>query len=775
MKLILCSLRLGLLLLFAGECAQAAPAATSKTPTTATNMVFNVRDYGAKGDGVTDDAEAIQVAIDAAAKAGTGRTVLIPAGKYYLGQVRDGRDKWSFFRLNADANKLTVEGEGPEKTVLLTSGASQPFVARGCSNCVLRNFSVDWKTLNFTQGVITSVDPGEGIFEVAIDKGYAPPDAELFMARDGYDPDIHVLTPGRNTFNWREQVRIESVENLGEHWRLHVAKTDPNSERGKLHSQQAGNRFFIWGHLRGAWTPLVTINDANNFSVENVNDYAGGGFQGGDGSRGTLAFTNYYSGPPAGSNRLGFYGGHQGHSRAAVVMTNCKWVMSNDDDVNELTGLDYIHEHPAPNTLVLARSADYQVGDKVSLWDYSDPIAVRVSATATITEITPLPNDEMRVVLDRDVVVKKTGRASEEKSGDDRMLGGRDRIVNLSSSGPWTMRNCTFNAAFAHPLLIKSYNGVTLENCRIYGSDMSGLESGMITFWNEGPQTCNITLRGNTFYDNDGISALIGIGAYRGNSTASHDQTNMLIENNLFLFGGRLPVWNGVLPRGVALMLSNTHTAVVRGNLFCGFPNANIAVYASDDVTIANNTFLRANERDVDSNNRPERENFNERTLIWINNSQNVAVSGNRSYLNGPLTETLVASGTNVSNVSGQDDGVKRANALTFDLKKAPLVNKRRAVAMQAPTAGKYRLVLFYSYSSPNGAPPFTLPVVRGQVVVNGKSAGAIPYENNGIASPETPDLAAIISVTFKAGRNTVSFDPGNSAVTLNQVALLLP
>ncbi|MEU0213612.1 glycosyl hydrolase family 28-related protein [Streptomyces sp. NPDC006265] len=45
---------------------------------------FNVRDYGAKGDGAADDRAAIQAAINAASAAGGG-TVYIPVGTYLLG------------------------------------------------------------------------------------------------------------------------------------------------------------------------------------------------------------------------------------------------------------------------------------------------------------------------------------------------------------------------------------------------------------------------------------------------------------------------------------------------------------------------------------------------------------------------------------------------------------------------------------------------------------------------------------------------------------------
>ena len=49
--------------------------------------IYNVRDYGAKGDGRTLDSPAINAAIEAAAKGGGGQ-VLLPAGTYLCGSIR---------------------------------------------------------------------------------------------------------------------------------------------------------------------------------------------------------------------------------------------------------------------------------------------------------------------------------------------------------------------------------------------------------------------------------------------------------------------------------------------------------------------------------------------------------------------------------------------------------------------------------------------------------------------------------------------------------------
>jgi len=77
--------------------------------------VFNVKDYGAKGDGSTDDTTAIQNTINAAA----GGTVYFPAGTYI----------YTNLSLSSLSSTVRLLGEGPERTILYPkASATSPTV-----------------------------------------------------------------------------------------------------------------------------------------------------------------------------------------------------------------------------------------------------------------------------------------------------------------------------------------------------------------------------------------------------------------------------------------------------------------------------------------------------------------------------------------------------------------------------------------------------------------------------------------------------------------------
>jgi polygalacturonase len=76
---------------------------TNSVAAAATNGTFNVRDYGATGDGSTKDTAAMQKALDACAQAGGG-TVTVPAGVYLTGSLVLGAN--TTLRLDGKANLM---------------------------------------------------------------------------------------------------------------------------------------------------------------------------------------------------------------------------------------------------------------------------------------------------------------------------------------------------------------------------------------------------------------------------------------------------------------------------------------------------------------------------------------------------------------------------------------------------------------------------------------------------------------------------------------------
>lgn len=81
-------------------------------------MIFNVKDFGAVGDGVTDDTAAMQAAIDAASAAGGG-TVFVPTGTYIVSAGEEPSDGCLMLKSN-----VHMEGEGAGKTTVKVADGS---------------------------------------------------------------------------------------------------------------------------------------------------------------------------------------------------------------------------------------------------------------------------------------------------------------------------------------------------------------------------------------------------------------------------------------------------------------------------------------------------------------------------------------------------------------------------------------------------------------------------------------------------------------------------
>ncbi|QNM83813.1 right-handed parallel beta-helix repeat-containing protein [Sphingomonas sabuli] len=112
----------------------------TQAPRTAPRSL-SVRDYGARGDGVSDDRPAIQAAIDAAAKAGGG-TVYFPAGTYIASRTGETAVAITL------KSGVTLQGAGVRSVLKLRDGDGGHLVnATRERNCGVRDMVLDGNRL----------------------------------------------------------------------------------------------------------------------------------------------------------------------------------------------------------------------------------------------------------------------------------------------------------------------------------------------------------------------------------------------------------------------------------------------------------------------------------------------------------------------------------------------------------------------------------------------------------------------------------------------------
>ena len=126
---------------------------------------LNVKDFGAVGDGKTDDGPAISKAINALYNYGAGSKLIFESNKTYFVSKPDNSSEFALQIRSLDG----ITFEGNNTTILCDKGVRYMSIT-SCTNVSVKGLNFDLKTRAHFVGEVTSVNVDEGYFDVRSDR-----------------------------------------------------------------------------------------------------------------------------------------------------------------------------------------------------------------------------------------------------------------------------------------------------------------------------------------------------------------------------------------------------------------------------------------------------------------------------------------------------------------------------------------------------------------------------------------------------------------------------
>lgn len=563
---------------------------------------FRVADYGAVGDGKTDDGTAIRKAVADAVKAGEGSKVVFEKKSYKLAQYKGG----TFHISIKNASGITLEGNGAE---IINNPFNSIIEIVDCKNVTMRGFSFDCNPLPFTQGDVTKVDEEKGVFYLKIHKGYENP---VKVFRDlGKKP------------NWGWGVCVDPNERKRKPeavMHMFIKKITEESKRKKLvkieladnakkfiHEIAKNDRFTLPLKYGGSGVNILVSRSAD-IHLEDYTIYGAkyGMNHGLFDNHGRVYVKRVKITFKPETNRLvsswkdGF---HCKHNAIGPVFEDCMIEGIFDDSIN-ISVCPYWVKKDLGNNRYLIGEVQYspRVGNELMAYT-PNPNSVTYNFKVLKVEPQEAPNGQRGkfniITLNKPIPNVKLHK------GNNLFPGGVDKLkitglYNIDASGKdYIIRNNTFKAQRRHAILARGSGGL-IEGNMIDGVGGSGVNLGNeIGSFYEGPLVSNVIIRNNTFKD----TFFNSINIYsKGKGTSVK---NITVVNNTISGWYDNPRDKGP---AAAISVSNIDGGVIKGNTITPGKadisrSVPIRINGSKDVKVIDNKITTRVKNEVKSNN----------------------------------------------------------------------------------------------------------------------------------------------------------------------------
>ena len=450
---------------------------------TPTRKTFFVESYGGSSNGTTNNTGPFYSAVAAAKACGVPAEVVFKkTGRYYFASnTSKGSDAYAILRVK-NANNLLIRGQGVATKLIFGDPALGGLFISDSKTVMIKDFSIDYNPLGFTQGTIVSMDATAGSFVLRVHDGYPTPIAIQSTIPPYYHYGYVINKSG--TYKWPAMVgvTITGMSLLsGSDWTL---TADPTALAGYM---AVGDDFIYEG--RRTEQQALSAGNISGFYLKNVSVYAsptcGLGLSNLDG----VNIDGYADMIPTGSNRLlatNADGLFCSGVRDRVTIKNCSFNGQGDDCMN-------LHIYGYPNyylTLTSDTNITFQnrlnlrIGD---LLEVMNPTTGEIKGQVAVASVTQVGATATQCTLAAGLSTVGYNSAT-------------DWIYPLSlSCSNFKIVHNYFGQNRSRGVLIGARRGIiqanTFENAEGYGINLG--HGG--TQWGTGVTPSDVTIRNNIF------------------------------------------------------------------------------------------------------------------------------------------------------------------------------------------------------------------------------------------------------------------------------------
>lgn len=502
----------------------------------------SVREFGAKGDGETDDTKAFADAIDALKKHPGRKILRIPAGTYSFADKASNQSHWFIENLE------NAEIAGEDGAMLLFADRDRRGIfMKGNRNVTVNNLALKYRQALFTQGIIESVDEKTQSFVFRKSDGYPDPRPKSSVCQ-ACDPKTGTV------INTASGKWIGSVEAQGNNrFRLTLSRAFQNPMTAGL---RPGLLFVM--PFRYADAKPIFLNESAYCTFRKIRIV----------NAPNLAFAPIWvtgvnliecdimpeKGAYLSANGDASHFGLNTANGIGPYLSHCRFVNTGDDSFNVYGMGSPVKDYDAtsitlrwgfPHTLMMA--VDPITG--TIKWESECIKTEPVSGGRRLFCTDPVPSSLVSLAaLKREPLTMQ--QVGERSIGILKVASDPDTLYICGISGTGTViTHCEFPSNRNNGMTIQSPNTL-IDSCVI--SNMAvGIRIGGFLTWREGPPPYNLTVRNNIISN---CWSMIESGYLTtGNRNAEcRPIRSLTIENNRFEGGGNLVFDNveGMVFRG---------------------------------------------------------------------------------------------------------------------------------------------------------------------------------------------------------------------------------